>query len=193
MTNKVCSRCAENKDYICFYKSKVSKDGFVAACKSCRSKDFNREKRKQYDKIYYGDKDKEKIRKQKYYTANKIAILARNKEIEKRLLKEDVKFKIAKYLRNRLSNSLKRNTKNGSAVKDLGCSLEELKQYLESKFQNEMTWDNYGSWHIDHIIPLASFDLSNREELLKACHYSNLQPLWALDNLKKGKSINEAL
>lgn len=71
----------------------------------------------------------------------------------------------------------------------MGCTVEELKKYLESKWQEGMSWDNYGfhGWHIDHIKPLASFNLTDRDELLKACHYTNLQPLWCKDNMKKGK------
>lgn len=85
---------------------------------------------------------------------------------------------------------LKKNRKTGSAVRDLGCSIKELKQRLESQFQPGMTWDNYGVyWHIDHIVPLASFNLTNREELLKACHFSNLQPLTVRENLKKGEKV----
>ena len=74
----------------------------------------------------------------------------------------------------------------------MGCSVEELKKYLESKFYPHsetgeiMSWENYGEWHIDHRKPLKMFNLSKREELLKACHYTNLQPLWAKDNLIKG-------
>jgi hypothetical protein len=82
---------------------------------------------------------------------------------------------------------LKTNAKAGSAVSDLGCSIPELKAYLEKMFQPGMTWENWGAWHIDHIIPLASFDLTDREQFLKACHYTNLQPLWAPDNQRKGK------
>ena len=87
--------------------------------------------------------------------------------------------------------ALKGNYKNGSAVKDLGCSIDELKTYLESKFQLGMTWDNWSKdgWHIDHIKPLSSFDLTDKKQLLEACHYTNLQPLWATDNLSKGDKI----
>jgi hypothetical protein len=103
-------------------------------------------------------------------------------------LSNDTNFKLADILRSRLKHALKGNYKSGSAVKDLGCSIEEFKGYLQAKFVEGMTWDNYGrdGWHIDHIKPLANFDLTNKEELLKACHYTNLQPLWAKDNLKKG-------
>jgi hypothetical protein len=93
--------------------------------------------------------------------------------------------RIKRNLRSRLNKALQGNYKTGSAVRDLGCSIEELKKYLESKFQDGMTWDNYGQWHIDHIRPLCSFNLQDPEELKKVCHYSNLQPLWAKDNLDK--------
>lgn len=96
--------------------------------------------------------------------------------------------KIKHRLRSRLWQSLNGGYKSGSAVRDLGCSIEELKSHLESKFHEGMSWDNYGKdgWHIDHIKPLASYDLSDPEEFKRACHYSNLQPLWAEDNLRKG-------
>lgn len=101
--------------------------------------------------------------------------------------KTDINFKLKNNLRTRINSALK--VKRTSSISTLiGCSIAELKSYLESKFQPGMTWLNHtkDGWHIDHIKPLANFDLTNQEELYKACHYSNLQPLWAIDNLKKG-------
>ena len=94
-------------------------------------------------------------------------------------------------LRSRLYNAINRNYKNGSAVKDLGCSIDEFKIYLESKFSPGMTWENWSKfgWHIDHIVPLINFDLAEREQFLKACHYTNLQPLWWNENLTKVKRV----
>jgi hypothetical protein len=102
--------------------------------------------------------------------------------------KKDPIYKLGLALRSRLNNAIRNNQKKGSAVRDLGCSIAELKQHLESLFQPGMTWENwtFKGWHIDHIIPLSAFDLTDREQLLKACHYTNLQPLWAKDNLSKG-------
>lgn len=100
--------------------------------------------------------------------------------------------RISSNLRVRLRQAVKNNQKGGSAVRDLGCSVIEFKRYLESKFEKGMSWRNYGvnGWHIDHIIPLAAFDLTDFAQVKKACHYTNLQPLWAKDNLSKGAKIN---
>lgn len=95
-------------------------------------------------------------------------------------------IRIADNLRRRINSAIKNNQKAGSAVRDLGCSVLELKRHLESQFQVGMSWDNYGDWHIYHIKPLASFDLTDRKQFLEACCYTNLQPLWAEDNLSKG-------
>jgi hypothetical protein len=98
-------------------------------------------------------------------------------------------YRISRLLRTRLYHVIKGKSKSGSAIRDLGCSVEELTKHLEKQFQSGMTWGNQGEWHIDHIIPLASFDMENREQFLKACHYTNLQPLWAFDNISKGDKI----
>lgn len=101
--------------------------------------------------------------------------------------KESVQFRIRIRLRKRICAALNRKPKSLSAVKDLGCTIVELKKYLESKFKPGMTWDNWShkGWHIDHIIPLCSFDLTDPLQFLKAVHFSNLQPLWAHENLVK--------
>lgn len=103
--------------------------------------------------------------------------------------KVDPKFKIIGNLRNRLCSVLKYKkwNKNNSFRQYIGCSLEELKSHLENQFTEGMAWDNHGKWHIDHIIPLSS--ANTEEELYKLCHYTNLQPLWAIDNMKKSNKI----
>lgn len=94
---------------------------------------------------------------------------------------------LSSKLRTRLRVALKGGYKSGSAVRDLGCTIEEFKQHLENHFQEGMTWENHGSyWHIDHIRPLCSFDLTDREQFLQACHWSNMQPLTAVENMSKG-------
>lgn len=105
--------------------------------------------------------------------------------------KNDVNSKVKDYLRIRIRAALKGEIKYGKLYDLLGCTLEELKKHLESKFTEGMNWNNYGEWHIDHIIPCKIFDLS-KEEAQKICfHYTNLQPLWGIDNIKKGSFVDK--
>ncbi len=100
-------------------------------------------------------------------------------------------FKLMCNLRGRLYNALSHNLKSASTIELLGCEVSFLKQHLESKFKPGMTWENHGvhGWHIDHIRPCASFDLSKPDEQQKCFHYTNLQPLWAEDNRNKSDKL----
>jgi len=192
---KVCSRCKNGFFISEFHKQKNGKFGVSSICKSCR----NEEKRK-----YYRNNEKQ-INEQhaKYYQNNREQISEKHKlyrkshkeekrKYENNRLKTDINFKLASKLRDRLRKAIKNNQKSGSSIKDLGCSVKELKQWFEQKFQPGMTWENYGSkWHIDHIKPLVLFNLEDREQFLEACNYKNLQPLWAKENLRKGKKYDK--
>jgi hypothetical protein len=98
----------------------------------------------------------------------------------------DPQIKLAEKLRIRLYKALHGQARNGSAVKLLGIPLKAAIAAIEAKFLPGMTWANHGLWHIDHRRPLSKFDLTNPEQLAEVCHISNLQPLWAIDNQRKG-------
>lgn len=107
--------------------------------------------------------------------------------------KNDLIYRLKMRLRSRLIKAIKKG-RAGSAVRDLGCTVAELKEWLEAQFVPGMTWDNYGPvWHIDHVKPLAGFDLTDAAQFLEACHYTNLQPLFAADNQRKGPRFKPSL
>lgn len=93
--------------------------------------------------------------------------------------------RLAKTLRNRVNSAIKGSLKSASTLELLGCSVEFLKLHLEAKFKKGMAWENRRKWHIDHIRPCASFDLTDPEQQRQCFHYSNLQPLWAFENQEK--------
>ena len=105
--------------------------------------------------------------------------------------KRDLDFRLRSALRSRIRQAVKRDSgeKSLKTIELIGCSVKELRQHLESQFAEGMSWDNYGQWHIDHIIPCASFDLTDEQEQRECFHYTNLQPLWGVDNLKKGDKV----
>jgi len=137
-------------------------------------------------KNYYNKNSKEILKRNKiYHSKNKSKILEQIKKYRRNRNKIDINFKLTNYLRKRIWAALKGICKSKSTLKLLGCSVEKFKQHLESKFTLGMSFKNYGKWHIDHIKPCAKFNLSKVSEQKKCFHYTNLQPLWAIDNLKK--------
>ena len=104
--------------------------------------------------------------------------------------KTDALWGLIENMRSRIRNVLVKNKKISTTIKLLGCTKEEFKKHIESKFTKGMSWDKLHLIHIDHIRPCASFDLSDPKQQKMCFHYTNLQPLWAVDNLKKGAKLN---
>lgn len=140
-----------------------------------------------------------KIEKQRYLNEREV-LLKRKKEqyarhkksqraYERKREKENIEVLLASRLRSRLRRAISQGYRNTSVIELTGCSILDLKKYSESKFLDGMNWNNYGEWHIDHILPCASFNLKDPKQQKACFHYTNLQPLWARDNISKGKRI----
>lgn len=125
-----------------------------------------------------------------YYRKNKSAILKKARGYEKNRYRENENYRLRKNLAMRITNALAKGIKSAKTLALLGCSIEFLRQYLENQFLPGMNWCNYKKtgWHVDHIKPCAKFDLTNPAQQLECFHYTNLQPLWAVDNLRKSDS-----
>jgi len=159
-----------------------------------RSKEYNR---KNKEKISLRNKEFRKnnkelvaFRKKSYYEKNKEKENKRKTQWSNNKRKSDPLYKLKCNIRSLIKISVlnvgfvKSQLKVTKTDIILGCTVQEFKKYLESKFLEGMSWDNYGSWHMDHIIPVSY--AKNEEELIRLNHYTNFQPLWAFDNLSKG-------
>ena len=154
----------------------------------------NREKIKESTKKYRKEKGEFcRARTRDWYHRNKERVIKRTMAYSKKRYQNNFSVRMMHVARARIYSILKGKTigKFTSTAKLVGCTPKFLKEYLEKKFLKGMTWDNYGikGWHVDHIKPCASFDFNCPVQQLACCHYSNLQPLWALDNIKKGAKI----
>jgi hypothetical protein len=193
---KVCTKCNVEKTLDNYSVDKQKKEGIRPSCKQC---DRHKNKLNYYKNIekckakkaewraknldYF--KEYRKVTKKKYKKNRAVA-----NAYSKRRKETDPGFKLRINLGIRVSNIMRRISANKpcSIVKAIGCTTEELKNHIESLFQHGMNWENYGrtGWHVDHIVPLCKFDLTKEGDYKKANHFSNLQPLWAVDNLRKG-------
>lgn len=208
---KKCVKCQIEKDLNDFSNNKAKKDGKCVYCRSCYTivnREWRQNNPKQDKKIHdrWKKKNIETVRKnrlryyyrhqkernnysKKYRQQNKDKIRVKNREYVTKKYYENINFRLSVILRGRLWKAITRDSKQSSALTLLGCTIDELKSYLERRFTKGMTWKNYGKWHIDHIKPCCSFDLTNFEQQKLCFHYSNLQPLWAKDNIRKNGKV----
>jgi hypothetical protein len=153
----------------------------------------NKEKTAAWRRAHYQqNREKNAEQVKRWIKRNKRRFVDNRRRYIKNRYKNDVQFRLGMLLRSRLLTALKGRKKAASVMKMVGCSLDELVAHLEAQFTKTMNWDNHGtSWHIDHIIPLVAFDLTQADHQRAACNYLNLRPLDARRNLQKGGRITE--
>lgn len=176
--------CGKQKKLSEFHNHPHGKYKVLNKCKEC----CKRDRKERYNRDMKNPISREKILNQKKVWLKKNIVKKRKRlnKYERNRRKTDIKFVIVKRLRGRINEALKGKNKSASTQELTGCTWVFLKQYIEKQFKEGMSWENRHLWHVDHIRPCASFDLSKEEEQKKCFHYSNLQPLWARENLTKG-------
>jgi len=186
----VCKTCKANQ-------AKKYKGRYSERKKEYREQ--NKDHIRAYQKRRYRD-NREKLleQSQQRYQRNAMKICERTNRYRENNKERYREYRRAWQKRNRLICSVRRGIwgclagkqKSCRSAEYLGCSVEELWNHLESLFREGMTRENYGEWHVDHIRPLSSWDFNvdTESKLYEAWHYTNLQPLWAKENLSKGNS-----
>lgn len=203
INKKKCSKCKVIKKIEYFHKNNSRKDGYSCQCSACQKESSRKSYEKHKLKVNnrskkWRSKNKENISEynKKWFSENPKYNISRSKykkEWTKKRIETDEVFKFKQAIRRSICSSFNRGKnkfkKESSTSFILGCSIEEFKHYIESKFTDGMTFDNHGKngWHLDHIVPLAT--AKTKEDIIRLNHYTNFQPLWAEDNLKKSNKI----
>lgn len=206
---KICPKCSTSQDSSCYYSDKSKSDGLSTYCKICRnqkSKEYAKSHKEQiveYKKEHYilnkekvdkknrewrlNNLEKDKANKKEYWKTEAYRVSRRKWKKSRKL--RDSNYKLSENLRRRLGHALKSKkwSKTSKFSEYIGCNKEILMNHIESQFKLDMSWGNYGKWELDHIIPLSL--AKTEKEMYKLCHYTNLQPLWKIDNIKKGNTI----
>lgn len=205
---KRCTACNEVKAVSEYGVCRKNKDGLRGQCRACRHKEYldnkevhNQRTRENYlkNRSHYlrlnkqyrqANTDWYKNYNKQYYRKNAEKIKQNAKNSLYRRIESDEGFKILQRCRKRIYDALKGYVKVGRTAELVGCSVDQLKEHIENQFRDGMSWSNYGEWHIDHIMPCAMFDFKEEKQQKRCFHYSNLQPLWASENLSKSDKVN---
>lgn len=191
---KTCSKCKLEKELDSFCIDNSRKSGFHSTCKACqkewrnKNSDILRVKSKEY---ILRNKDKRK----EYLAKNKESLTAWKREYEKNKRASDPMYRVISTTRSRISMFCKsiQVNKNWNTLSAIGCGREDFKVYIESLFAEGMNWSNYGmgdgKWSIDHIKPLST--AQTEQDVFELSHYSNLQPMWWIENVIKSNKHQE--
>src|ERR1035437_1582369 len=203
MSERICSKCGDTKPTEEFW---MSGHFLTRQCKKCRREYEHNYRKNNLEKC----RESRRLSTARWRAKNPGYSKSRHRlDLAKKWLKEARKspvfkkkqadrylsmrnnnpsFKLLTNVRRRISLALFNHKKSTATLKLCGCSADFLKSHIESQFNAGMSWDNYGirGWHIDHKIPVSFFDLSNTEDQKKCFHYTNMQPLWGVENIRKG-------
>ena len=160
------------------------------AKRTAKMREYRSQRRDHYRLVAqeYQAKNKERLyaRQKEWVEANRDKVRATLKRHDQKMRTTSPEYKLKKAMRCRIYTALKGIRKMKKTFEFLGCTLQQLCQHLEDQFEPGMTWQNYGShWHVDHVFPLAWFDLSHAEQQKKAFGLKNMQPMWAAENSRK--------
>jgi hypothetical protein len=171
-----CNKVKKKEDYSI---KKILIESVCDECKLLRKQEF-RKRRIEREKLRKRTPEERKKQKQKRIESGKAAAYERERKIA------DPAYRFKQSVRNNVFNAIRKNgyKKSKKTEEILGCTLDYFRQHIESQFSDGMSFENHGEWHIDHIVPLST--AKTEEDVLRLNHYSNLRPLWALDNLRKG-------
>lgn len=181
---KTCTKCNQIKPLTEYYKFRK---GYYPRCKHCcraYSKKYSENNRENLKKYRENNREKFMAYHKEYRKNNR----EKRRVYRKQRYDTDIKFRIKALLRQRIKDALKKK-KSSRSMELIGCSILHFMKHLEKQFVPGMTWENQGEWHIDHMMPCASFDLEDPEQQRRCFHYTNQQPLWAAENISKGDKI----
>lgn len=195
--DKRCSKCRTQQPLANFYNDKNSPDGLTYWCKGCHkiARDAKKDAHREYMRAY-NQANMERAMQYRRDNAQKIADYNKKRRAEtnewwKEKRKTDPNFRLSNDMRTVLRRALKRGeiSKQSSAGQLLGVDIDTFRQWLEFQFEPWMSWDNHGDWHIDHVLPVSRFDLTDEAQQRVCFHWSNMRPMCAKANIAKKNSI----
>jgi len=192
---KTCTKCKQTKQLTEFHReSRNKRDGLTSRCKVCRNAQNKKWAQNNPEKVNassrkYKQNNWEKCNARSRKSHRRPEAKKRRNARRKKRYHTDPLYRIKKILRNRIWHALKGKNKSAKTMTLLGCSYTHAQNHLAKQFLPGMTWENHGTWHIDHMMPCASFDLTDPEQQRQCCHYTNLQPMWGKENMSKKDKV----
>lgn len=204
---RICTFCNIEQPLESFPPNKSSVGGRRPYCRTCKNaaqaaynlRTRSRRPEKQTPEVRaarkrayaLANRDRDLAAKRDWAQRNSEGLRRAKAQYQRQRRSEDVEFSLLDRLRTRVRMALARGTKSGSVVELTGCSVADLRAHLERHFAPGMSWGNRSRWHIDHVRPCSSFDLTDPAQQRACFHFTNLQPLWARDNLAKGARFEQ--
>ena len=191
---KTCTGCKQTKAFTEFHKDSQKREGIKSRCKVCMNARKKKWKQNNPEKVNATNRKWQQNNREKHNARHRKRnqrpdVKEKIRERRKKRYRTDPQFRLTGRIRCLTYQALRGNIKSASTITLLGCTVPRVLEHLDQQFQPGMTWENKGTWHLDHMMPIASFDLTDPEQQRQCCHYTNFQPMWGKENCSKGDKI----